>query len=118
MDLKSKAKVAFDHSKALNEVFVTSDGQVFLSKSYALDYANKQKLADKTITPFTRDQANDQPTFESEDTLIPKIKAAKTVEEIYQLVPSADTRQDVTDAARERAEEIRAFVSGQQPGII
>jgi hypothetical protein len=120
-DLKSKAKTAFDHNKSLELVHVTSDGQVFNLKTDAKLHAADNKLEDQTVTPFTRDEANDQETLEPVETLIPKIKAATSIEEIYQLGKGgSDSREGVREAADERRNEIYAFTSGKGniPGII
>ncbi len=121
--LKAAALAAFNHSKTLEKVFVSSDAIAFILETDARQYAKTQKLEDTTITPFTRNEAMDQPTFEDETTLIPKIKGAKTNTEVYELVCGwTDTRAEVIAVAKERLNEIAAFNSGNgagsMPGII
>jgi hypothetical protein len=107
-DLKSKAKVAFEHTRSLQEVFVTSDGEVFFKHTDAKLHTAERKLDDKEVTPFTRDQVFDMITWEAEEDLIPKIEAARSTDEVYQLVRSwTDPREAVIKIAHERMDEIK-----------
>jgi hypothetical protein len=109
MDLKAVAKAAFDHSSTLQKVFVTANGVAFILETDARWHIKTEKLEDKTVTPFTRDQANDVVTLEDQGALIAKINDAKTVVELHTLVPNQDTREAVDSAVKAKGEELHAL---------
>lgn len=109
-DLKTKAKAAFDFTKTLKKVHVTSDGEVFILETDAKMHIKDSKLTDKTVTPFTRDEANDEVTLEDEATLIDKINKAITGQQVYELTMGySDPREAVITAGKERLDEILAL---------
>jgi len=108
-DLKAAAKAAFDHSPNLKQVYVTSNGVAFIQETDARLHAKELKLEDKTVTPFTRDQANNLETPEDPEILIGKIEGAKTIAELHALLPNEDTRAAVNEAARTKAAELHAL---------
>jgi hypothetical protein len=108
-NLKAAAKSAFDHSPLLKVVFVTTDGTAFILETDAKWHAKDKKLEDSTVTPFTRDEANDVVTQEDQTALIAKINDAKTILDLHALVPVQDTRNEVDAAVRAKGDELHAL---------
>jgi hypothetical protein len=105
---KAAAKAAFDQSPWLQKVFVTSDSIAFILETDAHWHVKSNKIDDKIVTPFTRDEANDVATPEDQGELIGKINATTTIADLHALLPNADGRADVDAAAKAKADELHA----------
>lgn len=113
IDLKSKAKAAFEHSKTLLEVFATSDGETFVKKTDAKLHASERKLDDKTITHFERADvlteaapAVDYKAMNIAD-LVTLIEASTEISHIN-AITEGDTRPEIVESAEERIKELES----------